>query len=347
MIRRAVLVAYPAVFLGGAIATAVHIREGRATPVDLVLPVLVSLVFLALFISVLRRPEALQATLWAAFLTAMTALILVAWLSTIKAARSDEIKLVNILPPVSALLLPTLMSTVLFMRPRWVVVAMIIGWVLAAPPVLWYLAMHPAELWTLRGLEIAIMLGPTTLIALGLIPFFKGLRSADGAARDGNPAKPSVVERDPLTNACTRPTGERFLKRFVEAADPNSGLIMFDLDFFKGVNDNHGRRTGDEVLRAVTERCASRLRRDDVLIRWDGEVFLILIHGAPRKVVNLVAEDLKNSIADEPIEPSVRVTASFGVTQLKLMDSTDSVVQRLEEALQAAKKSGRNQVAER
>lgn len=341
------MVVYPVVALAEATASVVHMREGHPTPLDLLLPALVSLIFLCLFIYVLRRPESLQATLWAAFLTAMVALILVAWLSTIKAARSDDVKLVNTLPPVSALLLPTLMSTVLFMRPRWGAVAVVAGWVLVAPPVLWYLAMHPPELWSPRGLEVAMMLGPTTLVALGLIPFFKGLRSAEGAERDDNPGTSSFIERDPLTSAYTRKTGERFLKRLVDAADPNSGVIMFDLDFFKGINDNHGRGTGDEVLRAVTGRCASRLRRDDKLVRWDGEVFLILIHGAPSKVVHLVAEDLKNAIAAEPIEPSVKVTASFGVTQLKLLDSTDAILERLEEALQAAKKSGRNRVCER
>lgn len=285
--------------------------------------------------------------MWIGFFSALVVLVILAWAFVAQAFDEGDMSLVREFPPVTPMLLPLLMITVLFMRPRWVVVAIVAGWMLVALPLLVYLAAHPQDLWTPRGMEMAIMLGPVMVVCIVLLPFFKGMESNVESLRREKTPDQALAERDPLTNLYSRGAAERYLERLVEAADPNSGLILFDVDFFKGINDTHGESAGDDVLYAIAERCAARLRRDDIFARWGGAQFAILIQGAPKGVIALVAEDLRDAIADEQFETVGSVTASFGVTQLRLMDTVESLLQRAGEALDIARRDGRNQVAER
>lgn len=332
---------------GGVVASVLHWLEADPHPLNLILPEFMTVVSVGLFAYVLRRPESIYAALWIGFLCALSMLVILTWVFVLQAFGTGEVILIERFPPVTPTLLPLLMITILFMSPRWVVVAIVTGWVLVALPLLGYLVTHPHELWTSRGMEMAVMLGPVMVVSVILLPFFKGMDSHVASLRHEKPSTQVLAERDPLTNLYSRSAGEKYLERLVEAADPNSGLILFDVDFFKGINDSHGEEMGDEVLFTISERCSARLRRDDIFARWGGEQFLVLIHGAPRKVVSLVAEDLKNAIADEPFDTVGPVTASFGVTQLRLMDSVESVLERAEDALSVAKRGGRNQVVEK
>ena len=126
-------------------------------------------------------------------------------------------------------------------------------------------------------------------------------------------------------------------------------VIMIDIDFFKRVNDSYGHAAGDEVLRAISARCAGVIRESDLLGRVGGEEFCVMLPETAEDAACIVAEDLRDIIARTAIPTAqgdpVQVTASFGVaTRQQAHASFESLLSRADSALYAAKQAGRNRV---
>jgi two-component system, cell cycle response regulator len=125
------------------------------------------------------------------------------------------------------------------------------------------------------------------------------------------------------------------------------GVILADLDHFKAVNDTHGHLCGDEVLREAARRMRACIRPYDVVGRYGGEEFLIVVARADESVTLALAERMRKVIEMEPVvsdSKKITVTASFGVTvsaQAAARDAT-MLVQLADEALYRAKRQGRN-----
>jgi diguanylate cyclase len=123
-------------------------------------------------------------------------------------------------------------------------------------------------------------------------------------------------------------------------------IAMWDIDRFKGINDQHGHRAGDRVLRAVAESLASRVRRTDFLARFGGEEFVMILCGTEVEAamelietMRVAVSELKFHIQGTPLPP---VTISIGVTALLPNDSAGAAFDRADKALYQAKNSGRN-----
>ena len=123
-------------------------------------------------------------------------------------------------------------------------------------------------------------------------------------------------------------------------------LIFFDVDHFKQINDNHGHDGGDTVLTSLSTLLSHHLRTSDLLARWGGEEFMILLPETERKDARLLAEKLRHFIEDYKFLPDLTVTCSFGVTQLRNDDDEEALLKRLDNALYAAKENGRNIVVD-
>lgn len=140
-------------------------------------------------------------------------------------------------------------------------------------------------------------------------------------------------------------TLHRMVAHAIRSSSPLSALMM-DLDHFKMLNDELGHDTGDAALAAVADAVQSRLRESDFAARWGGEEFLILLPDTGRDGGELVAEEMRETIAQTKLTDRRAVlTASFGVAELP-GDATDaeSLVREADRALYAAKQSGRNRV---
>jgi diguanylate cyclase (GGDEF)-like protein len=157
---------------------------------------------------------------------------------------------------------------------------------------------------------------------------------------------------DPLTGAYNRRTfheiAEREMSRARRAGQPLS-VIMLDVDHFRAVNEQHGHRAGDHALQKIGEILRASLRKEDMLVRFGGEEFLVWLPDVPGPGAVVVAGRMRKSLAAEEIEVDghkIALTVSAGVAARldEGPESVDRLVARAEEALMLAKRRGRNRV---
>jgi diguanylate cyclase len=159
---------------------------------------------------------------------------------------------------------------------------------------------------------------------------------------------------DPLTKIANRGTFDRSLAKMAAAARASKvplSLAMVDIDHFKAINDEHGHPIGDRVLLCAAQWLKSAVRHTDLVARYGGEEFGVLLNDADlaaaetrfRRVLEQIANRTFEYEADGVVK-SVRFTVSCGVAQLTGTETEADLIQRADQALYDAKKSGRNRV---
>jgi len=155
-----------------------------------------------------------------------------------------------------------------------------------------------------------------------------------------------LAYRDALTGLPTRRSLEMKLEQGLQEHRSFSrpyGLLMFDLDGFKRVNDTHGHETGDSILKAVSETLVQGLRPIDIVGRWGGEEFLVLMPDLDAIKLGDLADRCRVLIAQSSVpngSSPVSVTASIGATVLSASDSAKSALARVDELMYQSKHSG-------
>ena len=159
---------------------------------------------------------------------------------------------------------------------------------------------------------------------------------------------------DPLTVLWNRGAILAFLQRELDRQSRNRlplAVLMADLDHFKEVNDTHGHMVGDAVLQEVARRLMATVRSYDLVGRYGGEEFLILLPGCDHADVMASAERLRRTIADRPIETSagaIAMTLSLGCVSAladEAPHTSTALLRSADSALYLAKGEGRNRVA--
>ena len=128
------------------------------------------------------------------------------------------------------------------------------------------------------------------------------------------------------------------------ASDETFSLLLIDIDHFKRVNDEHGHLVGDEMLISVADTLRRRLRRDDLVARWGGEEFLVLLMRTGLERAECIAEELRLAVESQVSVFASPLTVSIGVATRTNDSSIDEMLQRCDDALYAAKRGGRNRV---
>ena len=126
--------------------------------------------------------------------------------------------------------------------------------------------------------------------------------------------------------------------------DETVSLVMFDLDHFKRVNDTWGHPAGDAVLKQIARIAGNMIRSSDLLIRFGGEEFLLLMPHTTISGAVAAAEKIRESLKSSDHPGPGRMTAGLGVAERKRHESFNEWYARTDEALYAAKQSGRNRV---
>jgi diguanylate cyclase (GGDEF)-like protein len=180
------------------------------------------------------------------------------------------------------------------------------------------------------------------------------LRESKNRIEQQNRELERLAHFDPLTNVLNRRAFLEQAKEQFHAARSDGkpmACVMTDIDKFKSINDTHGHAVGDDVICAVARTLTNALRPGDLLCRYGGEEFCILLPGLDSRAALAVAERLRARVEAEVgaamrAIPRLRVTASFGVSELGLgaMD-LKQLIEEADEALYASKAAGRNFVS--
>ncbi|WP_161598437.1 GGDEF domain-containing response regulator [Pseudodesulfovibrio senegalensis] len=151
---------------------------------------------------------------------------------------------------------------------------------------------------------------------------------------------------DPLTQALNRRSFLRLLDAEL-AAGHAPGLVMFDIDHFKSINDEYGHDVGDAVLREISALVRDNIRETDRLARWGGEEFMVLSPGSSMQRTAQVAERLRRAVESFSFTGVPRpVTSSFGAAVAAGSEDREAFVKRVDMALYQAKEGGRNRVVQ-
>jgi len=119
---------------------------------------------------------------------------------------------------------------------------------------------------------------------------------------------------------------------------------MFDIDYFKQVNDNYGHDAGDEILIKLSKLVKSKVRPMDKISRYGGEEFLILVPETSASNAFEMAENLRKIISQYKFDKPPQITVSIGISQFIVGDTINDVLKRADISLYQAKNSGRNKV---
>ncbi|MDX2504296.1 MAG: GGDEF domain-containing protein [Gammaproteobacteria bacterium] len=156
--------------------------------------------------------------------------------------------------------------------------------------------------------------------------------------------------QDPLTGTFNRFAMESIFSREIELAQRNHtplSMIVLDIDFFKKVNDSYGHATGDCVLKHLIECIKQCTRNTDMLFRYGGEEFTLLLNSTDKPGTKLLAERIRETVEQTPCVcngHNIAITVSMGISSFTFEDTQESFFERADKALYQAKSAGRNQV---
>ena len=153
---------------------------------------------------------------------------------------------------------------------------------------------------------------------------------------------------DPLTGALNRAALDTMLDKEIDLAhrhENSLSVLMIDVDYFKNINDSYGHSVGDQVLCMLVDNLKEQIRTSDVLFRYGGEEFTVILNNTDSIGANLLAQRVRCAIEKmvyKHQETSLQLTISIGMATLAKDEVAATLVQRADEALYSAKKLGRN-----
>lgn len=201
----------------------------------------------------------------------------------------------------------------------------------------------PFNNWSFRAVEIGMLL-EATLLALAL-----ALRIRRTEKEKTGAEKLAMI--DPLTELNNRRSfyvNATGLWSTAERYERALSIIIFDLDDFKTINDKYGHSYGDQVLIETGKLLINSIRKGDIIARWGGEEFILLLPESNSRDAEIFAERLRKNVQQLKVacgDKAIHITASFGVAQKIVEDiSIDALIARADKALYQGKENGKNQV---
>jgi diguanylate cyclase (GGDEF)-like protein len=329
---------------GGVLTTVLHGMNPQTPPISRVIPPLTVIVCVSLLIYLSKYPQSSQRIIHILLAWSFAIIVIPEYFSLLIALSDPSQQLVDILPPIVPGIFLLTSCMIVFLNPRSFLRVTLSLWAIMAGPLVLYLLGHPKELVSPRGLDLMVALLPAMGMNIGLISLYSRLQDTVRQFDHERFSLKEASERDVLTGIYNRRAGEQILQSLIEQAGQSIGLILCDIDHFKQVNDGHGHQVGDRVIQAVTQCLQSHLRKQDILMRWGGEEFLIVVVGEELKELMRLAERLRYQVASHSIPTVGSVTASFGIALQHPAEPLHQLFERADQGLYQAKATGRNRV---
>ena len=159
----------------------------------------------------------------------------------------------------------------------------------------------------------------------------------------------SLAERDALTRVANRYRLEKVLLEECDRAERFRlplALVAMDIDDFKPINDRHGHGIGDQTLIRVVESLEACVRTSDLLARWGGDEFMVVLPKSTLGTAKELAERIRQKIKEAPAPGDFTITLSLGVVERRMGESPAALMARADEALYRSKAAGKDFVSE-
>lgn len=157
-----------------------------------------------------------------------------------------------------------------------------------------------------------------------------------------------LATQDVLTQVANRFQFDKVLEHSISLSQRYGrtlSMLLIDIDFFKEINDTYGHLVGDDVLKKLAQTLSEGIRKSDVIARWGGEEFVILLPDSELSSALKLAETLRVKVAETNFDPVTKpITCSIGVVRWNEGEDADQLLKRVDEKLYSAKESGRNKV---
>ena len=209
---------------------------------------------------------------------------------------------------------------------------------------------YPPQIGYMYLALVVICLPTLTAVGMQRVKLTHKLQRQKAELADALARLNEIAIRDALTGLYNRGHMVELLQLAVDRQQRTGetfSFVMFDLDFFKRVNDTHGHGVGDDVLRAFALVATNILRKSDVLARWGGEEFVAMCPHSddPHALVGVerLLKEWSNTEVSSQV-PQLRVSFSAGITTYRPGESIDDALGRADQALYAAKAQGRNRI---
>ncbi|WP_372877686.1 diguanylate cyclase [Pseudomonas sp.] len=216
------------------------------------------------------------------------------------------------------------------------------------PELDWYLFVDKHETGALAGIRQSLYLNlliclVVTVIVLSLVSL---------AMRRYQKRIAALATTDQLTELLNRRGFDLLANQAIQEARRNPSplcALLLDLDNFKRLNDSHGHLAGDQVLRGFANKLRDNLRQSDIIGRWGGEEFILLLKDTSLEQARLLAEKVRQQTEQSSFDyqgASLQITTSIGLAELHADDSLNELLARADRALYRAKQAGRNRTCE-
>jgi diguanylate cyclase (GGDEF)-like protein len=208
----------------------------------------------------------------------------------------------------------------------------------------WHLIVEQINDPTSERIETAFIINMVVAIIISIVV----LVLAHFAIRNYHERLETMATQDKLTGATSRQVFEFYFKQAVARCrrrDESLSLVLLDIDLFKQINDSYGHQAGDLVLTRIAQLIKSHLREEDVVCRWGGEEFLVLLTGCDLERARGIAETIRSAVAGLQFHFNnqvIRVTISAGLAEMQQSEAFSDVVERADHHLYEAKHAGRN-----
>lgn len=208
----------------------------------------------------------------------------------------------------------------------------------------WYLLVGQSEEKTVANIYRTLLLNILFLVIITVVVLLLTTR----VIMRYNRRLERMARLDRLTGASNRYAFDELIPVLIQDVQNNNvpfSIILIDLDYFKTINDEYGHAAGDRFLSAISEEISRTIRDNDILFRWGGEEFLVVLQKCTLENAIVVAEKIRKGISEKVIEcegKDLSITASMGVAEFVPGEPMDSMIQRADSLLYKAKEKGRN-----
>lgn len=210
----------------------------------------------------------------------------------------------------------------------------------------WYLIVEQVNDPSTEKVENALIVNLMVSLAISLIVLF----ILHLASRGYQGRLETMATQDKLTGATNRQIFDSFFAQAVARSKRHQeplSLVLIDIDHFKQVNDNHGHQYGDYVLATVAGIMREKVREEDVVCRWGGEEFVLMLQDCNKNEAVKLANTIRETIAQRVFDYNDikrQITVSAGVAEYQYPETMNQLIARADISLYQAKNNGRNRV---